>query len=116
MALRNPVLPKNVVLMSPGSELQLKTNRDFASGARVAYSVAKPALDGNVATVDNNGLVVAGQVCRMFSFLQFFLIYFLFLSSHLLLLFWQQIKVTICAKLKYLEKDSQIIRHFYSKI
>jgi hypothetical protein len=45
LALRNPRLPKNVILMSPGSEFQLKTNRDYAPGSKVTYSIAKTELD-----------------------------------------------------------------------
>ena len=63
LSLRYPRLPKNVVLMSPGSEFQLKTNRDFAPGSRVTYSIAETPLDGATAsTVDSNGLLTAGQV------------------------------------------------------
>ena len=64
LALRSPPLPNNVVLMSPHSEFQLKTNRDFAPGTSVTYSVVKTSQDLNasVATVDKNGLLVAGQV------------------------------------------------------
>ena len=69
LALRAPLLPKNVVLMSPLSEFQLKTNRDFASGSIVTYAFAHTStsdVNDSVATVDKNGLVVAGQVSIFF--------------------------------------------------
>ncbi len=74
LALRAPLLPKNVVLMSPLSEFQLKTNRDFASGSTVTYTIAHTSLsdvNNSVATVDKNGLVVAGQVSSFFGLIPF---------------------------------------------
>ena len=69
LALRSPSLPNNVVLMSPLSEFQLKTNRDFAPGTIVTYKVVETSHDLNesVAAVDDKGLLVAGQVTNSFS-------------------------------------------------
>ena len=62
LALKKPPLPKNVVLMSPGSEFQLKTNRDYARGSRVSYAIAGSSEGSDIATVDKNGVLVAGSV------------------------------------------------------
>ena len=69
LALRSPSLPNNVVLMSPLSEFQLKTNRDFAPGTIVTYKVVETSHDLNesVAAVDDKVLLVAGQVTNSFS-------------------------------------------------
>ena len=51
--------------MSPGSEFLLKTNRDYARGSRVSFAVASSTSDregGDIATVDKNGVLVAGSV------------------------------------------------------
>ncbi len=67
LALRAPHFPKNVVLMSPRSEFQLKTNRDFAPGSIVTFSMVS-SCNQSVAAVDKNGLVVAGQVRNFYFF------------------------------------------------